>query len=132
MLLSTDPIADMLSRLRNAAEVRSRSVTVPYSKAKLALAEVLAQAGWIAGAVTHGSPARMIVISLKYDQQGRSVISSIRRISRPGRRVYVGHLNLPIVVNNFGLAVISTPQGMMTNRQARRQKLGGEVICEIS
>lgn len=132
MLLSTDPIADMLSRLRNAVAVRSRSATVPYSKSKLALAEVLVQAGWIEGVMAHGSPPRTIVINLKYDPQGRSVISSIRRISRPGRRVYVGHLNLPIVSNNFGVAVISTPQGMMTNRQARRQKLGGEVMCEVS
>ncbi|MBI4425984.1 MAG: 30S ribosomal protein S8 [Candidatus Kerfeldbacteria bacterium] len=131
MLFSTDPIADMLTRLRNAAEVRSRSASVPYSKAKLALAQVLVQAGWIANVITHGTPPRTMVVTLKYDDQGRSIIRSIRRVSRPGRRIYVGHLNLPIVANNFGLAVISTPQGMMTNREARRRKLGGEVICEV-
>lgn len=130
-MLSTDPIADLLSRIRNAALTKSESTSVPFSKSKLAVLKVLSEAGWIGGIELQGTPTRTIVISLKYDEQGQCMIRSIRKISTPGRRVYVGRTELPIVANNFGMAVISTSQGMMTNREARRRKLGGEIICEV-
>ncbi|MFH0828615.1 MAG: 30S ribosomal protein S8 [Candidatus Kerfeldbacteria bacterium] len=131
MMLSTDPIADMLSRIRNSILTKSRSVTVPYSRSKYAVLKVLSDAGWLGGIELQGQPPRTISVTIKYDEQGSSVIRSIKRISVPGRRMYVGRTELPIVVNNFGIAVISTSQGMMSNREARRRKLGGEVMCEV-
>lgn len=128
---TTDPIADMLSRMRNAALVRSRTVGIPYSKSKLRIAEVLASSGWIGKVWVEGDPARTIMATLKYDQAGKSVFRSIRRVSTPGNKVYVGRTSLPVVANNLGMAVISTPAGMMTNREARRRGLGGEVMCEV-
>jgi len=131
MMLSTDPIADMLSRIRNAALIKSRTVNIPYSKSKVAILKVLSDAGWIGSVEVQGTSSRTVVVTLKYDEQEQSMIRYIRKISTPGRRVYVGRTELPIVANNFGMAVISTSQGMMTNREARRRKLGGEVICEV-
>lgn len=131
MILSTDPIADMLTRIRNATVIRSRSVAIPYSRVKRSLAEALASAGWVESVSAQGTPPRTLVIGLKYDETGSSVIRGLRRVSTPGRRVYVGRSDLPIVANNFGIAVISTPAGMMTNREARRRGLGGEVMCEV-
>lgn len=130
-MLSTDPIADMLSRIRNAAMIKSSTVTVPYSKSKRAVLQVLSDAGWIGAVDVQGTPARLMTVALKYDDRGDSLIHMVRKISTPGRRVYVGHAEIPVVANNFGVAVISTSQGMMTNREARRRKLGGEVICEV-
>ncbi len=131
MILSTDPIADMLSRIRNAALGKKTAIILPYSKVKLTVLNVLAEAGWIRGAAVQGQTPKTIEVTLKYDDQGKSIIRSLRRVSKPGRRLYVGHSDLPIVSNNLGMAVISTPQGMMTNREARKRKLGGEVICEV-
>lgn len=132
MITSTDPIADLLTRIRNATLIRRETVTLPYSKSKLAVLKVLADAGWIARAVVEGEvPRQMIVVTLKYDEQNDSVIQDIRRVSTPGRKVYVGRDQLPVVYNNMGMAVISTSKGMMTNREARKRGLGGEVICEV-
>lgn len=131
MILSTDPIADMLSRIRNAAMTKKTTLVLPYSKVKFTVLQVLAEAGWIERAAVQGQPPTTIEVTLKYDDQGKSVIRSLRRVSKPGRRVYVGHVDLPIVTNNFGVAIISTPKGMMTNREARKRNLGGEVICEV-
>lgn len=111
---------------------QSRTVAVPYSKVKFAVAQVLAQSGWIGGVTVHETTPKAMVLQLKYDEQGQAVIRSLRRISTPGRRVYVTRDRLPVVESNFGMAVISTSTGMMTNREARRRKLGGEVICEVS
>ncbi|MBI4093277.1 MAG: 30S ribosomal protein S8 [Candidatus Kerfeldbacteria bacterium] len=131
-MTSTDPIADLLSRIRNASMTHAREVVVPSSKAKCALAKVLAEAGWISDLEVRETPPRQIlVIRLKYDASGRSVIRSIKRVSSPGRKVYVGRQEVPIVANNFGMAVISTSRGMMTNREARKRGIGGEVICEV-
>ncbi len=131
MMLSTDPIADMLSRIRNAALIKSRTVSVPFSKSKVAILKVLSDAGWIGNIEVQGTTTRNVVVTLKYDEQGQSMIRYITKVSTPGRRMYVGRTELPIVANNFGMAVISTSQGMMTNREARRRKLGGEIICEV-
>ncbi len=121
----------MLTRIRNANQERSATVNVPYSKVKHAVLKVLSEAGWIRSVELQGEPVRNMVVTLKYDETGAPVISSVKKISTPGRRVYVGCADLPVVSNNFGTAVISTSQGMMTNREARRRKLGGEVMCEV-
>lgn len=121
----------MLTRIRNANQERMPTVPVPYSKVKHAVLKVLADAGWIRSAELQGTSSRTILVTLKYDEQGAPVIRSVKKVSTPGRRVYVGRANLPVVSNNFGMAVISTSQGMMTNREARRRKLGGEVVCEV-
>ncbi|MBI5135022.1 30S ribosomal protein S8 [Candidatus Uhrbacteria bacterium] len=126
----TDPIADMLTRIRNAALIRQRRVLVPYSRMKLTIAEILSREGW-AGAVTRTQEPDMIAIELLYDGQGKSVLTHLKRLSTPGRRVYVKRSAVPNVLNRFGLAIISTPQGVMTDREARKRGVGGELICEI-
>ena len=128
----TDPIADMLTRMRNAQLVRKSEVVVPYSKLKANLANILKEEGYIVDAAQAdylGKPA--LVITLKYSSDGTAVIRSLKRISKPGRRVYSDKKSLPFVLNNLGMAVISTSQGLMTNKAARQKKLGGEVLCEI-
>jgi small subunit ribosomal protein S8 len=126
----TDPIADMLTHIRNAQLAGQREVVMPYSKMKYALAQVLEREGWITGLAALEQNAKLKIL-LKYDQQD-PVITTIKRISKPGRRVYVGRHELPNVMNNLGTAVISTPKGLMTSQEARKAKLGGEVICEIA
>lgn len=131
-MTSTDPISDLLTRIRNAVLIRRPTVTVPYSKAKLSVLQVLESAGWIQQATIDGTaPRQILVVTLKYDDRGQSVIQELRRVSTPGRKIYVGHDRLPIVANNLGMAIISTSKGMMTNREARKRGLGGEIICEV-
>ncbi len=125
----TDPIADMLTRIRNAQLAGQREVMMPYTKLKYALAQVLEREGWIAGLAAVENHVKLKLL-LKYDQN-TPVISNLKRISKPGRRIYVKRHQLPNVMNNLGTAIISTPQGLMTSREARKAKLGGEVICEI-
>lgn len=126
----TDPIADFLTRIRNAHLAKQTEVMVPYSKFKYALAQVLEKEGWITGlALPDGQ--KMIKILLKYDH-GQPLIAKIRRVSSPGRRVYVNRERLPRVQNGFGMAIISTSQGLMTDAQARKARLGGEIVCEIA
>jgi len=126
----TDPISDMLTRIRNAMMARKKEVVIPTSKLKFAVAKIMEQEKYI-GAVelkedNHGE----IHIKLKYDK-GTPAIKNIKRISKPGRRVYVASDELPRVLNGFGMAIISTSRGIMTNKEARKEHLGGEVICEI-
>lgn len=125
----TDPIADLLTRIRNAQLAGQREVVLPYSKLKYAIAQVLEKEGWIVGLASQDHQ-KFLKILLKYDG-GKPVIQSLKRVSKPGRRVYVGRAELPRVLNGLGMAIISTPQGLMTADQARKSKLGGEVICEI-
>lgn len=125
----TDPIADLLTRIRNAQLAGQREVVLPYSKLKYAIAQVLEKEGWIVGLASQDHQKNLKVL-LKYDQ-GKPVIQQLKRISKPGRRVYVGRTELPRVLNGLGMAIISTPKGLMTADQARQAKLGGEVICEI-
>ena len=128
----TDPIADMLTRIRNAQMVNKPTVTMPMSKLKKSLANILAEEGYIDSSESielNGKPALKII--LRYVNDGSSVIQSVKRISKPGRRVYARTKELPYVLNDFGIAIISTPQGLMTNKEARKQKLGGEILCEI-
>lgn len=125
----TDPIADLLTRIRNAQLAGQHEVVLPYSKLKYAIAQVLEKEGWIVGLASQDHQ-KYLKLLLKYDQ-GKPVIQQLKRISKPGRRVYVGRAELPRVLNGLGMAIISTPKGLMTADQARQAKLGGEVICEI-
>ncbi|MFA6106859.1 MAG: 30S ribosomal protein S8 [Patescibacteria group bacterium] len=133
----TDPIADMLTRIRNAQAVRKVEVILPMSKMKLKIAKILEGDGWIEKAEEvenrtgkEKSKFKELRILLKY-KDGKPTISSIKRISRPGLRIYVKKSELPRVLNNLGIAIISTPDGLMTNLEAKKKGLGGEVICEI-
>lgn len=128
----TDPIADMLTRIRNAQAVHKPTVVLPFSKLKHKLALILQQKNYIVGAEkiqTNGRP--QLQLTLRYLPDGQSAIRALNRISKPGRRVYAQKKLLPYVQNNFGIAIISTSQGLMTNKDARKKNLGGEVICEI-
>ncbi|MBU1038789.1 30S ribosomal protein S8 [Patescibacteria group bacterium] len=126
----TDPISDMLARIRNAALVNKSRVLVPYSNLKAGLAQILLDEGYIEAIGEETSPKRSLVISLKY-LKGKPAIQNLKRISKPGRRHYVKSDSLPKVLSGLGIAIVSTSQGLMTNKKARAAKLGGEVICEI-
>lgn len=129
---TTDPIADMLTRVRNAAQANHTSVEIPYSKIKLAIAKILEQEGYIAGFdVAEDGTRRLLRLQLKYDAERRPVVSGLRRVSRPGRRVYAGMHDIPRVLGGMGTVVVSTNRGVMTGREARRRHLGGELIAEI-
>lgn len=134
----TDPIGDMLTRIRNASSVKKTDVTMPMSKLKFRVAETLEKEGWIqkvevvkASKDESKSSFDELKLVLKYKKSGKSAINKIKRISKPGLRVYVGKDDLPKVLNNLGIAVISTSQGVMTNKEARKKQLGGEVLCEV-
>ena len=126
----TDPIADMLTRIRNASAVHKREVSVPYSKIKIGLAKILVREGYLESAeqVKEGLPT--IALRLKY-QGGQPAIQSLKRVSRPGGRTYVKKDEVKPVLNGYGLAVLSTPRGLMTDKEARLAKVGGELICEV-
>lgn len=127
-----DPISDMLTRIRNASAVRKAEVMVPFSKTKLALAQILEREGFAGKAEVQGEPGnrQLINLSLKY-QNREPAITSIKRLSTPGRRLYVGYQELPSVRNGLGIAIVSTPQGLLTNKEARQKKVGGELLCEV-
>jgi small subunit ribosomal protein S8 len=128
----TDPVADMLTRIRNAQMVLKTSIRMPSSKLKLAIAKVLHDEGYIDGYAMREDGAKSeLTIDLKY-YDGSPVIERIDRISRPGLRVYKGKDDLPRVMNGLGIAIVSTPKGVMTDRQARAKNIGGEVICVVA
>uniref|UniRef100_A0A832GNF7 Small ribosomal subunit protein uS8 n=1 Tax=Caldimicrobium thiodismutans TaxID=1653476 RepID=A0A832GNF7_9BACT len=128
----TDPIADMLARIRNALMARKRVVTVPASKLKLEIIRILKEEGYIEDyKYIEEKPQAKIEITLKYDEHKRPVIAGLRRVSKPGRRIYLGYRRLPKVLDGLGIAIVSTSQGIMTDYEARKRKIGGEVICEI-
>lgn len=128
----TDPIADLLTRIRNAVAVRHSTVDVPYSQAKARVLEVLKREGYIADFQTAGEgPAKLVRVYLKYSRLGDSVISEIRRISMPGRRVYRDVSSLKPVLRGIGIAVISTSKGVMSDRECRKAHIGGEVVCQV-
>ncbi len=129
---TTDPIADMLTRVRNGLLVRKSFVLVPSSKIKVAIAQILLEEGFIQGyEVTKEYPQPNIRLWLKYDEKRRPVVVGLERVSRPGRRVYKGKQELPWVLSGLGIAIVSTPKGVMTDREARRQGVGGEVLCYV-
>ncbi|MBC9073394.1 30S ribosomal protein S8 [Thauera sp. CAU 1555] len=128
----SDPIADMLTRIRNAQQAQKGSVTMPSSKLKVAIANVLKDEGYIESYVVRengGKPE--LDVELKY-YAGRPVIERIERVSRPGLRIYKGSDDLPRVMNGLGVAIVSTPKGVMTDRAARASRVGGEVICVVA
>ena len=130
--MMTDPIADMLTRIRNAVRVERPHVTMPLSKVKRGLAEVLKREGYIWGyEEVAGESVAELKIELKYGPNGERVIRHIRRVSKPGCRVYAGATELKPVLNGLGIYILSTNKGVLSDREARAQKVGGEVLCEI-
>lgn len=128
----TDPIGDMLTRLKNALMARHKSVIVPASKMKLEIARILKEEGYIEDyKYIKEETQPKIEIILKYDENKRPIIAGVKRISKPGRRIYKGYRDIPKVLDGFGIAIVSTSQGIMTDHEARKRKVGGEVICEI-
>lgn len=128
--MNTDPIADMLTRIRNASMINKLEVKLPYSKLKYAVAKVLAEAGYVSAVEKIDEAHGVLRVALKY-QGGTSAIRKIRRVSTPGHRVYMGYADLPVVLSDQGIVVVSTSQGIMTNKEARKRRLGGEVMCEV-
>lgn len=128
----TDPIADMLTRIRNAAKIGKPEVFIPFSKLKLEIVKLFKREGFIEDFTENKKEDAFggLVIKLKYDGKN-SAITGINRISKPGRRVYLKKTDLPRVLNNLGVAIISTSGGIITNKEARKKGLGGEIICEI-
>jgi small subunit ribosomal protein S8 len=128
----TDPIADMLTRIRNAQMAEKAAVTMPSSKLKVSIAKVLKDEGYIDDfAIRENGGLSELDIALKY-YAGRPVIERIERVSKPGLRVYKGANDLPRVMNGLGIAIVSTPQGVMTDRKARAGNVGGEVLCVVA
>ena len=125
-----DPIADLLTRIRNGQAAGKVSVSLPSSKQKLAIANLLVKEGYIASAKESGDVKKVLEIELKY-YEGKPVVEMIQRVSRPGLRVYKKCRDLPRIMNGLGIAVISTSKGLMTDRAARKDGLGGEVICYV-
>jgi len=130
--MMTDPIADMLIRIKNALMARHKKVIIPASKIKLEIARILKEEGYIEDyQYIDEKPQGKIEIVLKYDENKRPVIAGVRRVSKPGRRIYMGYRDLPKVLDGLGIAIVSTSQGIMTDYEARKRKIGGEVLCEI-
>lgn len=138
--MMTDPIADMLTQIRNAQAVGKTTVVVPTSNVKRSVAELLYREGWLArceeraaaaGHVGVDAPFHELVLTLQYRAPGAPAIRSIRRVSKPGRRVYVKRGAVPTIKRGTGIAILSTPQGIITNREAKARGIGGEVICEV-
>ncbi len=129
---TTDPIADMLTRIRNANSAKHKTVDVPASKMKTAIAEILFREGYIKSfEVISNENQGIITITLKYDEKGTRVIDGIKRISKPGLRVYAGKEELPKVLNGLGIAIISTSKGLKTDKEAREAGMGGEVLAYV-
>jgi small subunit ribosomal protein S8 len=136
----TDPIGDMLTRIRNAAASGKSELVMPASKIKIQIAKILEKEGWIQKSEVVGIETakgktnvafQELKIVLKYKKSGRPAISSIQRVSKPGLRVYVGKDKMPSVLNGLGTAIVSTSSGLMTVKEARKNKIGGEVVCEV-
>ncbi len=132
--MMTDPIADMLTRIRNAVSVEKPYVDIPTSRVKRGVADVLKREGfiWDWKEVDEGNPSQTLRLELKYGPNGERVIQSIKRISKPGRRLYSHSKDLRPVLGGMGIRIISTSKGVISDREARRDKVGGEVLCEVS
>lgn len=131
--MMTDPIADMLTRIRNASAVRKPEASLPFSKIKFAIAKIFEREGYLVKAERAVSASRHeeLRLVLKYLEGNKPAIQGIERVSRPGCRIYAPKDELPRVLSGYGLAIISTSKGLMTNKEARKQGLGGEVICKV-
>jgi small subunit ribosomal protein S8 len=127
-----DPIADMLARLRNAAEIKHPQVLMPASKLRVAVARILKDEGYIEKLeVTKDKPQPFLRVWLRYDDKKKPLLSGVRRISKPGRRVYAGKTDIPWVRHGLGVAIVSTTRGVMTGARAKRMGLGGEILCYV-
>jgi len=130
--MMTDPIADMLTRIRNSVRVERHHVDMPISKVKRGLAEVLKREGYIWDwEEIDEKPVTLLRVHLKYGPNGERVIRRIRRVSKPGRRIYSGYTEMKPILGGLGISVVSTSRGVISDREARQRKLGGEVLCEI-
>jgi len=128
----TDPIADMLARIRNAVSAKHSRVDIPASKLKLEIARILKEEGYINNFVLKGEGAKkMLRIFLRYDARGTSSITHVARVSRPGRRVYLGTHQIPRVLGGYGINIVSTSRGLMSGKTARKENIGGEVLAEV-
>jgi small subunit ribosomal protein S8 len=132
--MMTDPIADMLARIRNAAMAHHAVTHIPASKIKKSIAELLQREGYISSVNEEEwgpEKRKTIAVTLKYGNDRRSAFQGLRRVSKPGRRVYVGHGEIPRVLDGLGVSIISTSHGLMTDNEARSKKVGGELLCEV-
>ena len=128
----TDPIADMLTRIRNGAMAKKETVDMPSSNVKVEIAKVLKAEGYIeAYKVLKDNKQGILNVALKYDENKKSVVEGIKRVSKPGSRVYVNTDSVPKVINGYGIAIISTSKGLMVDREARKSKVGGEILCNV-
>ena len=131
-MVMTDPIADMLTRIRNANQMKNATVSMPTSKVKVEIAKILKEEGFIVDYKTKKNNVQdVLVLTLKYGENKERVITGLKRISKPGLRVYAGADEIPSVLNGLGIAIISTPKGVMTDKLARKNNVGGEVIAYI-
>jgi small subunit ribosomal protein S8 len=131
-MVMTDPIADFLTRIRNALKVKKKKIEAPYSKMKLAISKILKEKELIQDfKIREENGKKFIVLTLKYDENGEPLIENLVRVSKPGRKVYMGYRDFKPVRSGFGFRIVSTSRGVMTDIEAKRRKLGGEVICEI-
>jgi small subunit ribosomal protein S8 len=129
--MNTDPVADMLARIRNALMARHESVEIPFSKLKERIAVILKREGYVADFTVNTEWPASLRVQLKYGEGRAPAIVGMRRTSRPGRRVYVRHQHIPHVLNGMGISIISTSHGVVTDRDARKQSVGGEILCEV-
>jgi small subunit ribosomal protein S8 len=128
----TDPVADLLTRIRNAINARQQKLDVPASKLKAEIARILKEEGYISNfKATEEDGKKVLRLYLKYGSNNDAAITNVTRVSRPGCRVYVGHTEIPRVLGGLGINILTTPKGVMTGRQARKTGLGGEILCEI-
>lgn len=127
----TDPIADMLTRIRNATRARKDEVVLPFSNFKASLAKLLQQEGFVSGVSEVMGRFKMLQINLKYGPDGESVITGIKRVSKPGQRIYLPVDKLPRTNSGLGVTVVSSSKGLITDKQARKEHMGGEVVCQI-
>lgn len=130
--MMTDPIADMLTRIRNANRIGKRKVQMPASKTKVGIAQILVEQGFIEKyTVTESSPVSLLDVRLKYGPDGEQVIRTIRRVSRPGHRVYSSVDDMPRALRGMGIYILSTPKGILSDRTAVSERVGGEILCEV-
>ena len=128
----TDPVADLLTRIRNAVSARQQKLDLPASKLKMEIARILKEEGYISNfKATEESGRKVLRVYLKYGSNNDAAITNLARVSRPGCRVYVGHQEIPRVLGGLGINIITTPKGVMTGRQARKSGIGGGILCEV-
>ena len=133
MSASTDPIADMLTRIRNGLHARHQRADMPASKLKVELARILKEEGYITNfKIAEEGKKKVLKVFLRYDAEGESVITNIDRVSKPGRRVYVGASEITKVLGGLGINILTTPRGVMTGKSARKARVGGELLCTVS